>query len=86
MARKQPRVLACTDHGTLLEEVCEAHGVYAIMYNGQPFTIRKKRVNCNNYEYQSTVYLHPGNANRLCKQLNDKYTTEEFTVEVLKCP
>ena len=86
MAKKQPEILLSSVRGdpAVLEEVCQAKGVYAIFFEGKPFTLRKKRKKHNHYEYQGTVYSNPGNAYRLKDQLNEKFETDLFTVEVLK--
>lgn len=83
MARNKPEVFVSNEYQGVYEDACRAVGVFAVLYDGKPFTLRYQRTNdkVGKYMYKTTVYTHPGNAHRLAKQLNEKYDTGLFTVE-----
>ena len=81
MARNKPAVFVSREHDGVYQDACQAVGVYAVLYCGEPFTLRYQARNSDKFTYKNTVYTHPGNAHRLARTLNTDYNTDQFTVE-----
>jgi hypothetical protein len=87
MSRTQPKILVeIVDKVTYkVDQVVEAHGIWAVFYEGQPINL--KTAHYLNSEltpkYKKTSFSNPGHARNLCRKLNNQFKTTKFTVVFL---
>jgi hypothetical protein len=85
MSRPKPTVILQHVRDDLkATQVCEADGIFAVCYRGQPIMMR---TNCNievpdypGFKYGKTSWSNPGHAFNLAERLNEMFKTTEFTV------
>jgi hypothetical protein len=73
------------DTGRALE-VCEADGLYAVLYKGRPIKVRSIQnieVSFLGPKYNKTAFPEPGHAFNLAERLNKRFNTTDFTVAVM---
>lgn len=85
MSRPSPKVLAEYPGGKYIQQIIECEGVFVVLYNGKPFQLRNKPADLDNtrFDYVRTVYVNGAHARRLANKLNDKFKTDDYTVEQL---
>ena len=87
MSRPIPNVLLrdVDDTGRALE-VCDADGLYAVLYKGRPIKVRALQnieVSFLGPKYSKTAFPEPGHAFNLADKLNKKFNTTDFTVAIM---
>ena len=64
--------------------VCVSHGVYTVLYGGQPISIRItpniETPEYPNHKYPRTSFNNSGHAFNLAERLNQRFDTDLFTV------
>lgn len=67
------------------DQILEANGIWAVYFNNRPINIRSSHylTNDTGIKYKKTSFSNPGHAINLCKKLNNKYKTTNFTVVFL---
>lgn len=84
MSRSQPKVLLeWVDKRTYkCEQIIEAAGIWAIVYDGQPINLKSQHYldNQTTPKYKKTSFSNPGHARNLCRKLNKLFKTNKFSV------
>ena len=87
MARPKPKILMeFTDPKSYRsEQILHADAIYAVFHDNKPINLRSLNslVNFPGPKYKKVSFSNPGHAINLCKKLNIKFKTEEFTVVLL---
>lgn len=79
MARPAPKIMMSHSHDQVFEQILEAKGMFIVVFEGQPFNIR--RVNeKGEQKYIRTTYPAAAHANRLAARLNTQFKCEGFEV------
>lgn len=84
MARPKPTVLlSSVDKRTYrAEQVLAADAIYSVFYCGQPINLRTVHTLLSHAEpkYKKVSFSNPAHCINLCKKLNEKFNTTDFTV------
>lgn len=88
MARPKPELLLryVLDKRTETTlEVVSGTGVFVVMYNNQPFNLRRSNpYQAEGYKYLKTIFVHKGFAETLAKKLNHYFKCNNFEVKEYK--
>ena len=87
MSRPKPKVLLqySNKKNFKSEEILEADAIWAVFYQGKPINLKSSSL-VSNYpgpKYKKVSFSNPGHAINLCKKLNQKFQTKDFTVVLL---
>ena len=88
MSRPKPTVLLeHIDKKTYKsEQVLQSEGLWAVYYKNEPFNLKEFNilVTYPGPTYKRQVFSNPGHAINLCKKLNKKFKTQDFSVVLLR--
>jgi len=87
MSRPKPNVLLEKVDKTeyKADQVLASNGIWSVFYEGHPINLKSHNI-LTNYpgpKYKKVSFSNPGHAINLCKKLNLKFQTEDFTVVLL---
>lgn len=87
MSRPKPNVLLEKVDRTSYkaEQVLSSEGIWSVFYQGNPINLKSHNI-LTNYpgpKYKKVSFSNPGHAINLCKKLNQKFQTGDFTVVLL---
>lgn len=87
MARPKPTVLVefINPKNFKVEQVLDAHAIYAVYYKGKPINLRvgNSLVAYPGPKYKKTAFSAPAHAFNLAERLNKMFNTKDFTVFML---
>jgi len=87
MSRHKPTILLQDiDEDYRAYEVCAADHIYAVCYQGKPFTLRMHpniEVPLVGPKYVKSSFTNSGHAFNLAEKLNIRFNTEEFNVMLM---
>jgi len=67
------------------DQVLASEGIWSVFYQAKPINLKSHNI-LTNYpvpKYKKVSFSNPGHAINLCKKLNVKFQTEDFTVVLL---
>ena len=67
------------------DQVLASEGIWSVFYKAKPINLKSHNI-LTNYpgpKYKKVSFSNPGHAINLCKKLNIKFQTEDFTVVLL---
>lgn len=67
------------------DQVLASEGIWSVFYQAKPINLKSHNI-LTNYpgpKYKKVSFSNPGHAINLCKKLNVKFHTEDFTVVLL---
>lgn len=80
MARPKPNLIKQVDLPTgQTWQLIEARGIYVILYQGQPASLRVID-GLGNQIYKKMIYTELGSARRQMRKLNQYFNTDEFQI------
>ena len=87
MSRPKPNVLLEKVDRTSYkaDQVLASEGIWSVFYQGNPINLKSQNI-LTNYpgpKYKKVSFSNPGHAINLCKKLNQKFQTKDFTVVLL---
>lgn len=87
MSRPKPNVLLEKVDRTSYkaDQVLASEGIWSVFYQGSPINLKSHNI-LTNYpgpKYKKVSFSNPGHAINLCKKLNQKFQTKDFTVVLL---
>jgi len=87
MSRPKPNVLLeKVDRASYkADQVLASEGIWSVFYQGKPINLKSHNI-LTNYpgpKYKKVSFSNPGHAINLCKKLNQKFQTKDFTVVLL---
>jgi hypothetical protein len=83
MARPSADVKTTTQvNDTLAIDILAVQGLYVVLYQGQPFSIRQRYWGARGEfpKYVATTFPHKKSAENLADKFNEHFMTTEFTV------
>jgi len=83
MARPKPNIiLESVDKNYNSEQILEAGAIFAVYYENKPINLRTLNtlVNYPGPKYKKVSFSNSGHAFNLADRLNDKFSTDQFTV------
>jgi hypothetical protein len=88
MSRPKPKILLSKKDPSSfkIEEILEVDGVYAVFYQGHPFSIKwgSEYVDDVQPKYRKTFFPSVAHAHNLADRLNKKFQTTDFVVYKLE--
>jgi len=87
MSRPKPNVLLEKVDRTSYkaDQVLASEGIWSVFYQGSPINLKSQNI-LTNYpgpKYKKVSFSNPGHAINLCKKLNQKFQSKDFTVVLL---
>lgn len=87
MGRPRPNVLleVIDRQSYKMEQIISSDGVWSVFYQNKPINLKSSN-QLTSYpgpKYKKVSFSNPGHAISLCKKLNAKFKTEDFTVVLL---
>ena len=87
MSRPKPNVLLEKVDKIVFnaDQVLASDGIWSVFYENKPINLKSHNI-LTNYpgpKYKKVSFSNPGHAINLCKKLNVKFQTEDFTVVLL---
>lgn len=81
MSRPAPKIILEKATQTCLNQILDASGVWAVVYNGRPFTLKSSSIKTfATPKYKKVAFTNKGHAVNLAKKLNAEFSTSLFSV------
>ena len=83
MSRPRPKILLEHDLDNLIIQVLAAEKLWAVVYKGEPITLRKLSwaVDGEHKKYMRNSFTNQANCQNLADRLNHWFKTTDFTVK-----
>lgn len=81
MSRPAPTIVLQQISPSRIDQILESTGVWAVVYNGRPFTLKSfSAKTAATPKYKKVAFTNKGHAANLARKLNKEFSTDLFSV------